>query len=101
MQTASYRGGPEPRAPSRPCPAGPRSFDPPTHPPRRGGGIIWGVTLGLAIAHWFAFRVAARLVGFTVARGGGATRARALVYALVVLVVAVAIALLKNGLVGH
>jgi hypothetical protein len=45
--------------------------------------------------------VAARLVGFTVARGGGATRARALVYALVVLVVAVAIALLKNGLVGH
>jgi hypothetical protein len=118
-------------------------------------GIIWGVTLGLAIAHWFAFRVAARLVGagsvrphdvesagaqlvgaagvallaslpvllfpesvelelvelllagsialvgFTVARGGGATRARALVYALVVLVVAVAIALVKNGLAGH
>jgi hypothetical protein len=26
-------------------------------------GIIWGVTLGLAIAHWFAFRVSARLVG--------------------------------------
>jgi hypothetical protein len=64
-------------------------------------GIIWGVTLGLAIAHWFAFRVAARLVGFTVARGAGATRARALVYALVVLVVAVAIALVKNGLAGH
>jgi hypothetical protein len=101
----------------------------------RAIGIIWGVTLGLAIAHWFAFRVSARLVGagsvrphdvksggaqllgaagvallasvpvvlfpesvelelvelllaafialvgFAVARGGGATRARALAYA--------------------
>jgi hypothetical protein len=118
-------------------------------------GIIWGVTVGLALAHWFAFRVSARLVGagsvrphdvesagaqlagaagvallasvpvvlfpesvelelvelllaafialvgFAVARGGGATRARASVYALSVLVVAVAIALLKNGLAGH
>jgi hypothetical protein len=26
-------------------------------------GIIWGVTIGLAVAHWFAFRVSARLVG--------------------------------------
>ena len=26
-------------------------------------GIIWGITLGLAIAHWFAFRVSARMVG--------------------------------------
>jgi hypothetical protein len=26
-------------------------------------GIIWGVTLGLALAHWFAFRVSARMVG--------------------------------------
>jgi hypothetical protein len=26
-------------------------------------GIIWGVTVGLAAAHWFAFRVSARLVG--------------------------------------
>jgi hypothetical protein len=26
-------------------------------------GIIWGVTIGLAAAHWFAFRVSARLVG--------------------------------------
>jgi hypothetical protein len=96
--------------------------------------IIWGVTVGLAVAHWFAFRVSARMVaagrvrphdvesagaqlagaagvallatipvilfprsvelqfvelllaafiavvGFTVARGGGATRGRALVY---------------------
>ncbi len=118
-------------------------------------GIIWGVTVGLAVAHWFAFRVSARLVGagrlrpndmesagaqlagaasvavlasvpvllfpqsvelelvelllaafialvgFVVARGGGATRARALVYALAVLVVAVAIALVKNVLAGH
>lgn len=24
--------------------------------------IVWGTTLGLAIAHWFAFRVSARLV---------------------------------------
>jgi hypothetical protein len=26
-------------------------------------GIIWGVTVGLALAHWFAFRVSARMVG--------------------------------------
>ena len=26
-------------------------------------GIIWGVTVGLAAAHWFAFRMSARLVG--------------------------------------
>ena len=26
-------------------------------------GVIWGIMLGLAIAHWFAFRVSARLVG--------------------------------------
>ena len=26
-------------------------------------GLIWGVTLGLALAHWFAFRVSARMVG--------------------------------------
>jgi hypothetical protein len=118
-------------------------------------GLIWGVTVGLALAHWFAFRVSARmvgagsvrphdvksagaqlagaagvavlasvpvvlfpesvelelvelllaafiaLVGFAVARGGGATLARALVYALLVLVVAVAIALVKNALAGH
>jgi hypothetical protein len=41
------------------------------------------------------------VVGFTVARGGGATRGRALVYGLLVLVVAVAIALVKNSLPGH
>jgi hypothetical protein len=118
-------------------------------------GIIWGVTVGLALAPWFAFRVSARMVGagslrphdvesagaqlagaagvallasipvvlfpasvelelvelllaafiavvgFAVARGGGATRARAMVYALSVLVIAVAIALVKNGLASH
>jgi len=41
------------------------------------------------------------VVGFAVARGGGATRARAMVYALSVLVIAVAIALVKNGLASH
>jgi hypothetical protein len=25
--------------------------------------VIWGTTLGLALAHWFAFRLSARLVG--------------------------------------
>ncbi len=25
--------------------------------------LIWGITLGLALAHWFAFRVSARMVG--------------------------------------
>ena len=37
----------------------------PETPAARGHivGIIWGVTIGLAAAHWFAFRVSARLVG--------------------------------------
>ena len=26
-------------------------------------GIIWGVIVGLALAHWFAFRLSTRLVG--------------------------------------
>src|SRR4029450_12550429 len=26
-------------------------------------GIIWGVTVGIGLAHWFAFRVSARMVG--------------------------------------
>jgi hypothetical protein len=117
--------------------------------------VVWGVTIGLAVAHWFAFRLSARLVGagslgqrdlesagvqlaaaaavallasipvlvfaesaelaavevllaafvgvvgFAVARGAGATLVRALVYALSVLVVALLIAGLKNGLAGH
>ncbi len=118
-------------------------------------GLIWGVTIGLAIAHWFAFRVSARmvgagtvsssdvelagaqllgaagvavavsvgvlllpdsaefegagyllaalisLIGYAVARSAGGTRMRAMVYALVVLVGAVAIAVVKNLLAGH
>jgi hypothetical protein len=117
--------------------------------------VIWGITIGLALAHLFAFRLSARLVaagkvdsrdsalagaqlvgaavvallatapviilpesaelvvvefllsafiavvGFAVARAGGATRVRALVYAVIVLVVAVGIAALKNELSGH
>jgi hypothetical protein len=41
------------------------------------------------------------VVGFAVARSAGATTARALIYAVSVLVVAVVIAGLKNGLAGH
>ncbi|WP_426594198.1 hypothetical protein ACPPVS_01500 [Cellulomonas sp. McL0617] len=117
--------------------------------------IVWGVTLGLALAHWFAFRVATRLVGaggigrrdldlagaqltgavvvaalasaavlvvpesaelevtelvlalfvagvgFVAMRGGGGSRARAALYAAVVLAVAVAVVLVKNALAGH
>ena len=117
--------------------------------------VIWGVTVGLAVTHWFAFRVSARLVGagrlsphdvesagaqlvgavgvallatvpvvllpepaelegvglllagfiavvgYFVARGGGATRGRSLLYASSVLVLAVVIADLKNRLAGH
>lgn len=118
-------------------------------------GIVWGITIGLALAHFFAFRVSARLVGagrvrsedfkaaavqllgaavvgllatisallfpesvelvavelvlaafiacvgYAVARVGGASPARAVISALIVLVIAVAIALIKNGLAGH
>jgi hypothetical protein len=118
-------------------------------------GIIWGVSLGLALAHWFAFRVSSRWVGggdvraadvrsggaqvagaagvallayvgvliappsieleavqgllagliacsgFAVARGAGAGRVQSAVYAGAVLVVAVAIAVVKNYLAGH
>lgn len=118
-------------------------------------GIIWGVTIGLAVAHWFAFRLSAKLVGageisadalesgaaqlagaaavaalgtlpvlllperfevrvvalllavsiaavgFFVARGGGASRLRSILYAVIVLVLAVAVAELKNVLAGH
>jgi hypothetical protein len=117
--------------------------------------LIWGVTLGLALAHWFAFRVSSRmvgagkirsadielggaqllgaaavagvvsvgvlvlpdyaelegaefilagliaLIGFGVARGAGASRFRAVVYALAVLACALIIAVLKNALAGH
>lgn len=41
------------------------------------------------------------LIGFAVARGGGASLVKAVVYALAVLAAAVLIALLKNLLAGH
>jgi hypothetical protein len=117
--------------------------------------LVWGTTVGLALAHWFAFRLSARLVaagrlprreaaiagaqvagalavatlatapvivlpataeldvvrlvlaGFVaavavaVARSGGASTARSLVYAVAVLATAAAVALLKNVLGGH
>jgi FtsH-binding integral membrane protein len=117
--------------------------------------IIWGVTVGLALAHWFAFRVSATLVsdgkvrrhdldtasaqlagaaivallasipvlvspksaeleaaeltlaafigivGYAVARSGEASRLRSVIYAVIVLTVAVVIAVMKNALAGH
>ncbi len=117
--------------------------------------VVWGVTVGLAAAHWFAFRLSTRLVtagavgrldvaiataqllgaaavavlasivilifperlevvatelalatfvalvGFVAVRGGGTSRVRALLYALVLFVFAVGLALLKNWLTGH
>lgn len=117
--------------------------------------ITWGTTVGLAVAHWFAFRVSARLVaggalrrpemelaaaqlvgalavavlvtvpvlllpataeldvarlflggfvgavGFAVARNSGASPRRSAIYAASILVLALAIALLKNVLSGH
>jgi len=116
---------------------------------------VWGTTLGLALAHWFAFRVSSRLVasgsvrrqdaaaaaaqlagaaavgllatiavllfpdsaeldvvrlvlaalialvGYAVARGAGASPARSMVYAVSILVIASAVALIKNVLAGH
>ncbi len=118
-------------------------------------GLVWGTAIGLALAHYFAFRVSARLVtagevgreeaelalaqlagavavavlvsvpvvvlpasaeldaavlvlaglvsaaGFAVARSSGASWTRSALYALVVLVIGVTIAILKNTLAGH
>lgn len=118
-------------------------------------GLIWGTTIGLALTHYFAFRVASRLVrgtalhkrdgeialaqlggaaivaavctipvvlfpdsskndfvrlelavllgvaGYAAGRTGGTTRWRSLVTGVVVLVLGVAVALVKNALVGH
>ncbi|AGC64177.1 MULTISPECIES: hypothetical protein [Mycobacterium ulcerans group] len=118
-------------------------------------GLIWGITIGLAAAHFFAFKISARLIGagkvqardieaagaqlvgaavvaalasvtilvlpahleyhaaefglsgfiavsgYAVARRGGAGRLRATVYGLVVLILATAIAVVKNVLAGH
>jgi hypothetical protein len=117
--------------------------------------LVWGLTVGLALAHWFAFRLSTRLVGegrigssdaelagaqlggaavvavvvtvaivvappsaellaaelvlagflgltgFAVARGGGAGRLPAILYAVAVVVVAAAVAVVKNVLAGH
>jgi hypothetical protein len=117
--------------------------------------IVWGTTLGLALAHWFAFRVSARLVaagafgaddaavsgaqlvgavavavistvpvillpssseldvvrlvlavfiglvGYAVARRGGANVMRSVVYGVGILVVAAVVAVVKNVLSGH
>lgn len=118
-------------------------------------GLIWGTTVGLAVTHLFAFRLAARLVAggertgeegrlataqllgaavvaaitslpvllvssptdvevaqlviagfvgvsaFGVGRSSGAGVARSLVFASGVLVAGFAVAVLKNGLLGH
>ena len=53
-------------------------------------GIIWGVTIGLALAHWFAFRVSARMVG------AGSIRATDLNSAWAQVVGAAAVALLAS-----
>jgi hypothetical protein len=117
--------------------------------------IVWGTTIGLALAHWLAFRVSARLVasgtirrhdataagaqlagaltvavlatvpmllldqsvefdvvrlvlaafiagvGYAVARNSGATVRRSVTYAVSLLVVATAVAIVKNALSGH
>jgi len=118
-------------------------------------GIVWGTAIGLALAHWFAFRLSTRLVtsntfgrrdaelglaqlagaasvavlatipillvpadteleatrivlsltiglaGYIVARSGGASRIRSLIYGTAVLVIALVIAIVKNVLAGH
>jgi len=118
-------------------------------------GIVWGTAIGLAMAHWFAFRLSTKLVtsnsfgksdaelglaqlagaasiavlatvpillfpadteleatrivlsltiglaGYVVARSGGASRIRSLIYGIAVLAMALAIAVIKNILAGH
>ncbi|MBN2622601.1 MAG: hypothetical protein JXA83_04495 [Acidimicrobiales bacterium] len=52
-------------------------------------GIVWGTTVGLALAHWFAFRVSARLVAAgTVRRHDAAALGAQLAGALSVAVLA-------------
>jgi hypothetical protein len=52
--------------------------------------IIWGTTIGLALAHWFAFRVSARLIA------AGAVRRHDAMAAVAQLVGAAAVALLAT-----
>ena len=53
-------------------------------------GIVWGTTIGLALAHWFAFRVSARLVA------QGAVRHHDALVALAQLLGAAAVALVAT-----
>jgi hypothetical protein len=123
--------------------------------PGRVFGLVWGTTIGLALAHLFAFRIAGRLVhdgrlpkgdqvvsgiqlaaaaavavlvsipvliapaaneldwarytcagiigvvGYGVARGGGQSRIRAVLFGLAVLALAIIVASLKLALAGH
>jgi hypothetical protein len=118
-------------------------------------GVIWGTTLGLALAHWFAFRLTARafggglvsgrdvriglaqmfgatvvallctipvllfdetrqvegtawvpaaivgIAGYAGARAAGRARIRSLVFALAAMVLGLAVAAVKNFLLGH
>lgn len=118
-------------------------------------GLIWGTTIGLALAHWFAFRLTARgfgggtvskkdvqiglaqiagaalvavlctipvlvvgdageiqvttfvpalvvgVAGFFVARASGRTKTQSLILGLVVMVLGLTVAGVKNFLVGH
>jgi len=86
-------------------------------------GLVWGVSIGLALAHVFAFRVSARLVaagrieahdavrwvlalwialvGYLVAHQSGASRSHSVLYGIATLVLAGTIALVNNVLSGH
>lgn len=61
--------------------------------------LVWGTTIGLALAHWFAFRLSARLVGAgTFGRHDAEAAAAQLVGALAVAVLAtVPVVLLPGG----
>lgn len=61
------------------------------------GGLIWGITLGLALAHWFAFRVSARMVGAGTVRPSDLELAGAQL-ACVASVVSVGVLLLPDSL---
>ena len=63
-------------------------------------GLIWGVTLGLALAHWFAFRVSSRMVGAGTIRSSDVELAGAqlLGAAGVAVVVSVGVLLLPDSL---
>lgn len=118
-------------------------------------GLIWGTTLGLAIAHWFAFRLTARgfgggkvseqdlhiglaqmagaafvallctipvivvggadeirvtrfvpalivgVAGYLAAKASGRTRSQSLILGVLVMIVGLTVAAVKNFLIGH